>query len=55
MCQCRFTKVKIIEMIKEQEAGMPTAVVCLRSGLGPASCDKVKAKYGGMNISETHY
>ena len=46
MCQCRFTKVKIIEMVKEQEAGMPTAEVCLRRGLGPALFDKFKAKYG---------
>ena len=46
MCQCRFTKVKIIEMVKEQEAGMPTAEVCLRRGVGPASLDNFKAKYG---------
>mgnify|MGYP005649127021 FL=1 len=46
MCQCRFAKAQIIGMVKEQEAGMPTAEVCLRHGLGPASCDKFKAKYG---------
>ena len=46
MCQCCFTKVKIIEMVKEQEAGMPTAEVSLRHGLDPASSDKFKAKYG---------
>ena len=46
MCQCRFAKAQIIGMVKEQEAGMPTAEVCLRHGLGPASSDKFKAKYG---------
>ena len=46
MCQCRFTKVKIIEMLKEQEVGMPTAEVCLRRGLGPALFDNFKTKYG---------
>jgi putative transposase len=46
MCQCRFAKAQIIGMVKEQEAGMPTAEVCLRRGLGPASSDKFKAKYG---------
>lgn len=30
MCQCRFAKAQIIGMVKEQEAGMPTAEVCLR-------------------------
>ena len=41
-------------MIKEQEAGMPTAEVCRRHGLSPASFYKFKAKYGGMNVSDNH-
>jgi len=40
-------------MIKEQEAGMLTTDVCRRHGLGPASFYKFKAKYGGMNVSDT--
>ena len=39
---------------QEQEAGMPTAEVCRRHGLSPASFYKFKAKYGGMNVSDTH-
>ena len=54
MRQSRFTKAQIIGMIKEQEAGMPTAEVCRRHGLSPASFYKFKAKYCGMNISDTH-
>ena len=50
----RFTKAQIIGMIKEQEAGMPTAEVCRRHGLSPASFYKFKAKYGGKNVSDTH-
>ena len=50
----RFTKAQIIGMIKEQEAGMPTAEVCRRHGLSPASFYKFKAKYEGMNVSNTH-
>ena len=46
MCQCRFAKAQIIGMVKEQEAEMPTAEVCLRHCLGPALFDKFKAKYG---------
>ena len=49
-----FTKAQIIGMIKEQEAGMPTAEVCRTHGLSPASFYKFKAKYGGMNVSDTH-
>jgi putative transposase len=37
MGQSRFAEAQIIGMIKEQEAGMPTAEVCRRQGLSPAS------------------
>ena len=52
----RFTKAQIIGIIKEQEAGMPAAEVCRRHGLSPASFYKFKfkAKYEGMNVSDTH-
>ena len=35
MRQSRFTEAQIIGMIKEQEAGMPTAEVCRRHGSQP--------------------
>jgi putative transposase len=41
-------------MIKEQEAGVPTADACRRHGISPASFYKFKSKFGGMNVSETH-
>ena len=47
MRQSRFTEAQIIGMIEEQEAGMPTAEVCRRHGLSPASFYKFKSKYGG--------
>ena len=50
----RFTKAQIIGMIKEQEAGMPTAEVCCTHGLNPALFYEFKAKYGGKNVSDTH-
>ena len=50
----RFPKAQIIGMIKEQEAGMPTAEVCCTHGLHPALFYKFKAKYGGKNVSDTH-
>lgn len=52
MRKSRFTEAQIIGMIKEQEAGMPTTEVCRRHGLSPSSFYKLKAKYGGMEVSE---
>ena len=51
MRQSRFPEAQIIGMIKEQETGMPTAEVCHRHGLRPASCYKFKATYGGMHCT----
>lgn len=47
-----FPEAQIIGMIKEQEAGMASAEVCRRHGLSPATFYKLKAKYGGMEVSE---
>jgi putative transposase len=53
MRKSRFTEAQIIGMIKEQEAGLPTAELCRKHGLSPATFDKLKAKYGGMDLSDT--
>lgn len=52
MKRSRFTEEQIIGMIKEQEAGMPTAEVCRKHGISTASFYKYKSKYGGMNVSD---
>jgi len=52
MRKSRFTEAEIIGIIKEQEAGMRTAEVCRRHGLSTATFYKLKAKYGGMEVSE---
>ena len=52
MRKSRFTEAQIIGMIKEQEAGMPTAEICRRHGLSPATFYKLKARYGGMEVSD---
>jgi len=52
MRKSRFTEEQIIGMIKEQEAGMPTAEVCRKHGLSTATFYKFKAKYGGMEVSD---
>ena len=53
MRKSRFTDAQIIGMIKEQEAGLPTSELCRKHGLSPATFYKLKAKYGGMELSDT--
>ncbi|EFO31896.1 Low calcium response locus protein S [Roseibium sp. TrichSKD4] len=52
MRRSSFTEEQIIGMIKEQEAGTPTADVCRKQGISTASFYKYKAKYGGMDVSD---
>ena len=44
MRKSRFTEAQIIRMIKEQEAGMPTAEVCRKHGLSQGTFYKYKSK-----------
>ncbi len=39
-------------MLKEQEAGMPTADVCRKHGVSSATFYEYKAKYGGLEVSD---
>ena len=52
MKRSRFSDEQIIGILKEQEAGMPTAEVCRRHGISPAIFCEWKAKYGGLEVSE---
>jgi putative transposase len=52
MKRSRFSEEQIIAILKEQEAGMPTAEVCRRHGISSATFYKWKAKYGGLEVSE---
>jgi putative transposase len=54
MRKSRFTEAQIIGMITEQEAGLPTAELCRKHGLSPATFYKLKAKYGGMDLSDAN-
>lgn len=52
MKRSRFSDEQIIGMIKEQEAGMPTAQVCRKYGISSASFYKYKAKFGVLEVSD---
>lgn len=48
----RFNETQIIGVLREQEAGSPTAEVCRRHGISEQTFYRWKAKYGGMQASE---
>lgn len=52
MKRSRFSEEQIIAILKEQEAGLPTADVCRRHGVSSATFYKWKAKFGGLDVSE---
>ena len=52
MKRSKFTDEQIIGILREQEAGSPTAEVCRRHGISSATFYAWKAKFGGMEVSD---
>jgi putative transposase len=48
----RFTEHKIINILKEAEAGVPVTDLCRTYGFSKSSFYKWKAKYGGLEASD---
>ena len=52
MKRSRFSEEQIISILREQEAGIPTADVCRKHGVSGATFYKWKAKFGGLDVSD---
>jgi putative transposase len=52
MRKSRFKEEQIIAVLKQSEAGVPTAELCRQHGISPQTLYRWKAKFGGLDVSE---
>jgi putative transposase len=52
MKRSRFSDEQIIGILKEHQAGLPTAELCRKYGISDATFYTWRKKYGGMEVSE---
>jgi len=48
----RFSDEQVIAILREHEAGVPTADLCRKHGMSSASLYAWRAKFGGMDVSD---
>jgi putative transposase len=52
MKRSKFSEQKIVEMLKQAEAGVPVKELCRKIGISDQTFYNWKAKYGGLGVSE---
>jgi putative transposase len=52
MRKSRFSEEQIINVLKEQQAGVPVADLCRKHGISDATFYNWRTKYGGMEVSD---
>ncbi len=52
MKKSRFAAAQFIGVLREQEAGSPTAEVCRRHGISEQTFYRWKARYSGMSVPD---
>jgi putative transposase len=52
MKKSRFTEDQIIGVLKEHQAGIPTADLCRKHGISDATFYNWRSRYGGMEVSD---
>lgn len=52
MKKSRFSEDQIIGVLKEHQAGIPTAELCRRHGISEATFYNWRSRYGGMEVSD---
>ena len=52
MKRSRFTEEQIIGVLKEHQAGIPTAELCRKHGISDATFYNWRSRYGGMEVSD---
>jgi len=52
MKKSRYSQEQIIAVLKEGQAGVPTAELCRKHGISDATFYNWRSRYGGMEVSE---
>lgn len=52
MKKSRYTQEQIIGVLKQHQAGVPTAELCRKHGISEATFYNWRSRYGGMEVSD---